>query len=113
MSYRRRVEHLLTVIAADLQLLAARNHRDLLAVERAVTKEGDAMSVLSDKITEVGTSVDAATTRVVNDIAALNTKIAELQAIVDAGGATAEDIAALDALKVKLDQIDPATPTTI
>ena len=71
------------------------------------------MSVISDKIAEVTTSVDAALVRVQDDVTALNTKIAELQAQVDSGLATPADIAALDELKVKLDALDPTSPVVI
>ena len=81
---------------------------------RAVRQEGTAiMSVLSDKIADVGASVDAAATRVQEDVATLQQQIADLEAQVSQGTATPEDLAALDALKVKLDQIDPLTPTTL
>lgn len=71
------------------------------------------MSTLSDKIADVRGSITAARDRVVNDVAGLKQQIADLQAKVDAGGATAEEIAALDELKTLADQIDPATPSTI
>jgi hypothetical protein len=72
-----------------------------------------AMSVLSDKISAVGVALDKALARVDEDVLALVAKIAELQALIDAGGATAEDIAALDALQAKLDALDPTKPAVL
>ena len=92
-------------------------HSDMLALEQRLLSSLRAMEVLmsalSDKIAEVTTSVDAALVRVQDDVTTLQTKIAELQAQVDAGLATPEDIAALDALKVKADALDPISPTTL
>ena len=44
---------------------------------------------------------------------ALVQKIVELQALVDAGGASAEDLAALELLKSKLDALDPTKPDVL
>lgn len=73
------------------------------------------MSALSDKIAELGVKVDDAIAREGTEDAAeaaekarLQAKIDELQALVDAGGASQADLDALDALKAKLDQINPA-----
>lgn len=71
------------------------------------------MSELSDKITSVGASLDAAIARVQEDVTALHTKIAELEAMVAAGTATAEDMAALDMLRAKLDALDPVKPDVL
>ena len=71
------------------------------------------MSVLSDKIAEVGTKVDAAATRITTDVTNLKAQIAALQAQIAAGGASQADLDALTALEAKLEQIDPATPTTV
>jgi hypothetical protein len=58
------------------------------------------MSQITDKVTELNASLDAATARITADIATLQAKI-------DAGGASAEDIAALDALNARIKAIDP------
>jgi predicted acetyltransferase len=58
------------------------------------------MAQLDDKITALGVSVDAAAARVQVDIQSLKDQLA--------AGATADQLAALDALKVKVDAIDPA-----
>lgn len=71
------------------------------------------MSALSDKIAELSTHVDTATTRVTADVASLKAQIATLQTTIDSGGATAEDLAALQTLEDRLDQIDPATPAVL
>ena len=71
------------------------------------------MSVLSDKIDAATKSVDAAITRVQTDVEKLSTKITELEKTVAAGTATPEDLAALDALKAKVDALDPTTPTVL
>lgn len=65
------------------------------------------MSKISDKIAAVGTSLDAAIARVQGDVVTLQDKIAELEALVASGTATPEELDALDALKAKLDAIDP------
>ena len=82
-------------------------------VEQLIKKVGNTMSALSDKIAAVGSSLDAALARVDEDVQALVAKIAELQALVDAGGATPDDIAALDALQAKLDALDPTKPAVL
>ena len=76
-------------------------------------KEMNAMSVLSDKIASVGVALDKALARVDEDVLALVQKIVELQALVDAGGASAEDLAALELLKSKLDALDPTKPDVL
>jgi outer membrane murein-binding lipoprotein Lpp len=78
-----------------------RNHPDLRDYMEAW------MSELSNKIAELDGKVDAATARISSDVAGLYAKIAELQALVDAGNATPADIAALAALEAKVDAIDP------
>jgi hypothetical protein len=85
----------------------------LALVKSYHAKEMVAMSVLSDKISAVGVALDKALARVDEDVLALVAKIAELQALIDAGGATPEDIAALDALKEKLDALDPTKPAVL
>lgn len=71
------------------------------------------MSAISDAIAATDASVDAATARVQSDIATLKQEIVDLEAQVAAGTATQADLDALAALKVKVDAIDPATPSTI
>jgi hypothetical protein len=71
------------------------------------------MSALSDKLSDVGASLDAAIGRVQEDVVALQTRITELEALVAAGGATPEDLAKLDELKAKLDALDPIKPATL
>lgn len=71
------------------------------------------MSILSDKIDAATASTDAAIVRVQTDVAALNAKIVELQTLVDSGGATQADLDALDALKAKVDALDPSSPVVI
>jgi len=58
------------------------------------------MAQLDDKITALGVSVDAAAARVQVDLQSLKDQLA--------AGATADQLAALDALKVKVDAIDSA-----
>lgn len=71
------------------------------------------VSQLSDKIAAASTATDAAISRVQSDVTDLQAKVAELQAIVDAGGASQADLDALDALKSKLDGLDPVSPVTL
>ena len=71
------------------------------------------MSVLSDKIAALTTSVDAAVARIQVDVTAFGAKIAELEAKVAAGGATPEEIQALDDLKAKIDAIDPTSDVVL
>ncbi len=71
------------------------------------------MSKLSDAIAAGDAAADAALARVQADVATLRAKIAELQALVDAGTATQADFDALAALKAKIDGIDPTSPVTI
>ena len=71
------------------------------------------MSALSDQIAALGTSTDAAVTRVTTDVTTLKATIADLQAKVDAGLATPEDIAALTALQAKVDGLDPQSPVVL
>ncbi len=75
--------------------------------------EAKIMSELSDAIAEATASADDAIVRVQDDVAALNTQIAELQAKVDAGVATPEDIAAIKALTAKTNALDPVKPQTL
>jgi hypothetical protein len=104
------VVNLLSQIAHHLHHLVT----DGASVGRLIHEsENRLMSALSDKITAVGTSLDAAIARVQSDVATLTQKIADLQALVDQGTATPEDIAALDMLKSKLDGLDPTVPEVL
>lgn len=67
------------------------------------------MSQITDAINALKTSVDNAVSRVQGDVSTLNAKIAELQAKVDAGLATPEDMAALADIRAKVDAIDPTS----
>ena len=71
------------------------------------------MSALSDKLAALGTTADAAIARVQSDVTALKAQIAALQATVDSGGATPDDLAALDTLNAKLAALDPTQPATL
>ncbi len=66
------------------------------------------LSNLSDEIAALGTTVTDAEARVSTDVQALRDRIAELEAIIAAGSATPEDIAALEALRQRIANIDPA-----
>jgi hypothetical protein len=89
----------------------------LEAVERKLdillAKGDQIMSVLSDKIASVKSSLGAAVQRVQDDVAAQNAKIEELKARVAQGGATAEDLAALDELQATADALDPVKPDVL
>lgn len=71
------------------------------------------MSALSDKIAEVNKTADEAIARVQGDVTALTAQIADLQAKVDAGGATQADMDALDQLEGKLAALDPTKPEVL
>jgi hypothetical protein len=71
------------------------------------------MSKLSDLIAAAQAEADAAVARVTADVDTLNAKIAELQAKVDAGEASAEDEAALQHLQDTLKGLDPKQPDVI
>jgi len=74
------------------------------ALERLETR---LMSVLSEKIAETNASFDAALGRVQGVVEALHSKVADLEADVAKGVATADDLAALDALRGRIDALDP------
>jgi hypothetical protein len=71
------------------------------------------MFVLSDKIAETNTSFDAALGRVQGVVEALHSKLADLEADVARGVATADDLAALDALRNRIDALDPTRPAVL
>lgn len=79
----------------------------------ATTLESLIVSKLTDKLDAIEKSVDAAIGRVQDDVTALNTKVADLQKLVDSGGATPEDIARMDALQARVDAIDPVKPDVL
>jgi len=76
----------------------------LAALKRMETR---LMSKLSDKIAETNASFDAALGRVQGAVEALHSKVADLEADVANGVATADDLAALDALRTRIDALDP------
>lgn len=71
------------------------------------------MSALSDAIAAATQSADQAIARVQEDVSALGQKIADLQAQVDAGLATQEDLDNLAALTAKFNALDPVKPDTL
>ena len=71
------------------------------------------MSAFSDKIAEVNAAADAAIGRVTADAKTLQQHVEELQAKVDTETPTEADLAALAALKAKLDALDPTNPATV
>lgn len=71
------------------------------------------MSQISDAIAHLSTTVDSAVTRVQGDLAGLTSRVAALQAQIDGGGASPEDLAALAALQAKIDALDPAKPDVL
>jgi len=108
----------------DLQVELGKNLANLLSalglalIERYSDQKLEAledriMSKLSDKLAEVEASQDAALARVQEDVAAQAAKIADLEAKVAEGTATAEDLATLDRIKAKNDALDPIKPDTI
>ncbi len=85
------------------------HHRLPDGLMRAALKrlETRLMSVLSDKIAETNASFDAALGRVQGVVEALHSKVADLEADVAKGVATADDLAALDAFRDRIDALDP------
>lgn len=65
------------------------------------------MSKLSEKLDQIELAADAADTRIREDIAGLKAQIDDLQAQVDAGGVTDDELARLDALNQRLARLDP------
>lgn len=76
-------------------------------------KANEIMSQLSQLIADLEVSVESAIQRVQEDVGALTMQIAELEEKVAAGEASPEDLAALQALKAKVDGIDPINPATL
>jgi len=101
--------HLLCKLSEVIELIGYL-HDDLKTLSRKVEHH---MSAFSDKIAELAAAISAETTQVQTSVAGLKAQIAELQAKVDAGLATPEDIAALDAAIAGVKAIDPTDPTTI
>lgn len=67
------------------------------------------MSKISDSINAANTEADNAIARVQEDVAALQARIAELEA----ESPTGADLDALNALKDKLAALDPTQPATL
>jgi primosomal protein N'' len=67
------------------------------------------MSALSEKLAALSAAADEAIARVQVDVDDLKAKIAELEA----KATTDQDLEALDALKAKLDALDPTKPDTL
>lgn len=76
-------------------------------------KASEIMGQLSQIIADLELSVESAIQRVQEDVGVLTLKIAELEEKVAAGEASPEDLAALEALKAKVDAIDPINPATL
>lgn len=91
------------------------HHRLSDGLMRATLKrlETRLMSVLSDKIAETNASFDAALGRVQGVVDALNAKVADLKVDVARGVAAPEDLAALDALRDRIDALDPTKPAVL
>lgn len=64
-------------------------------------------------LNSLNAAIDAATTRVQNDVKTLTDKIAALQAQIDAGNASPEVVAALQAAQARLDMIDPTNAAVL
>lgn len=71
------------------------------------------MSVFSDQIKNLATSVDAAIGRVQLEESNLSAQVAKLQASVDQGLASPEDIESLKSIQAKLDALDLTNPATL
>jgi outer membrane murein-binding lipoprotein Lpp len=81
--------------------------------DRLRAMEKKIVGQISDKLAETEAALDAAIGRVQTDVDALNAKVADLQAKVDAGTASPEDVATLDRIKAKLDALDPTSEATL
>ncbi len=91
------------------------HHRISDGLVRAALKrlETRLMSLLSDKIAETNASFDAALGRVQGDVQDLNNQVADLKGKVEQGAVTPEDLAALDALRDRIDALDPTKPAVL
>ena len=83
----------------------------LVAAQHA--EEMEKMSVLSEKLDAIEASQAAMVVRIAEDVAAYEAEIAALQALVDTGVATPDELARLDAVKAILDGIDPRKPAVL
>ncbi len=105
-----------TVCGGVLYLAGRRESRSRVSALEAlacrlwlfIERTEEQLSNLSDEIAALGTTVTDAEARVSTDVQALRDRIAELEAIIAAGSATPEDIAALEALRQRIANIDPA-----
>ena len=68
---------------------------------------------LDDLLDQLEQSIDVAIDRTSKDITDLKAQVATLQAKADAGAITDAELARLQALKDKIDQLDPTTPSVI
>jgi uncharacterized protein YoxC len=100
---------LLAIIVGFLWIKLDRVARNVAAALKVEEKE---MSQLSDAIAAANAAADDAITRVNADVADLKQQIADLQAQIDAGGATPDDLSNLASLQAKLAALDPAQPAT-
>ncbi len=91
------------------------HHRLPDGLMRAALKrlETRLMSVLSDKIAEANASFDAAVGRMRGVVDALNAEVADLKSEVARGVATSDDLAALDALRNRIDALDLSSPAVL
>lgn len=108
----RRSERRVAAALAAMLDAATATWAELLGIT-ALNLETRIVSKLSDKLDSIEKSMDAALGRVQDDVTRLNDKVAELQALVDSGSATPEDIARLDALQSKLDALDPTVDVVL
>jgi outer membrane murein-binding lipoprotein Lpp len=99
------------LLPVELELSLSSELTDLLT--RFVNILESSMSQLSDAISAAKQAVLDAIARVQTDVDALNAKVTELQAKVDAGGATPQDLQDLADLKALADALDPTKPATL
>jgi uncharacterized coiled-coil protein SlyX len=79
---------------------------EALLSDRLVTLE-HAVSALTEKLDALEAAVVKAEAETAGDVAHLQAQITELRAAVEAGTATPEDLARLDALTARIAAIDP------
>ena len=82
-------------------------------MEEAADLEGVKYNSVRVKIAETNASFDAALGRVQGVVDALNAKVADLKVDVARGVAAPEDLAALDALRDRIDALDPTKPAVL